>query len=170
MQMKIAYALLLLCAAALPLLGLWHSSAGRANMLSPPPLPAAVSAPDKGLLEKVLARNLWDEKREAIAPAETEHQDEHLAENQQWQLLAVSRVAGRGLVAVRHGDKIQQVKQGEALPGGEIMHKVIHNGVVYEKDGQFQRAYLFGKNSHNPHAPNNKPNRQPKTNRTTVTP
>jgi len=112
--------------------------------LLPPALPVLQPLDSGSLLETVLANNLWSQSRGRVdAPAEAAIgllQDQAVS----WALKGIGFQQGHGPTAmIAAGVEVKVYHEGDLLPGGAKLLRIMAHGVVVEMNGEERNVYLF---------------------------
>lgn len=115
----------------------------------PPQLPYLSIQSDLGLLKKLLARNIWEEKGGQLSSNLSKESvvDEQALEltDDKWQLLAVFQRDGVQSVAVKHQDGVTDYMMNDLLPDGSKITKITSAGMQILNKGNTRNVFLFGK-------------------------
>lgn len=112
-----------------------------------PDLPSGVSRIGDELLQAILVRDLFDPSRGRIPePAAPAGQQGDKPEDVHWRLLATVLQSGQSpAVVVEIAGEIKVLRQGEWLPGGARLTRILPDGIEITSNGVDRHIFLFGK-------------------------
>jgi|LWDU01.1.fsa_nt_gi hypothetical protein len=150
-----------------PLISQWDApiELKQKQALLPPKTPTYVQL-DNSQLSILLARNLWDKKRDHKTPADVQVDNSQLSilsdtkrdhiksakdgevpSQQEWILQGIGRQAGEKPIAViMINGKTQSYNEGGTLPDGAQLITIGMSSIVVEKTGKKKDVYLFKTN------------------------
>jgi len=124
-----------------------HAGVGSSSeQLLPPALPLPPAQVNSSVLEDILAHNVLDQHRGRV--------DEHVGTDQMsqnhadhtWKLLAIAvQQLHEPIAVILVADKMQSLHEGDMLPDGAQLARVMKDGITVEEDGKERNVYLFGK-------------------------
>jgi len=149
------YYLLPLLVLLLPLSTWLELSPGESRMaVAPPPLPELAPVEMDGLLESMLAHNLWDKERGQLASATNTSATVTAAVTCILKGIAYAQVqAPQAMFAC--DKKLILLHEGDELPDKGLLREIHADHVVVERAGEMRREYLFGKKGKNISGTNN---------------
>jgi len=114
--------------------------------IAPPVLPQAGEMKAVGLLEAMLAHNLWDKERGQLVPdgAGPDGATEKPATACQLKAIAYAQMQAPQAMFVC-GGKLMLLQEGVELPDKSLLREIQPDHVVIEKAGGIREEYLFGK-------------------------
>ncbi len=119
--------------------------------LPPPAIPVLPAPPEAKLLDVILAHNLWSRKRGRVgetAARDRTNGGRHGGASG-WRLEAVAYARTTPPVAMIVYDATPETvhaqHEGDRLPDGSQLTKILPDGVMVEKDGRRMFIYMFGK-------------------------
>lgn len=106
-------------------------------------------------LSQILAHNLWDKDRTPLnvsiqgninqSVPEGQLATDIVEEDKAWKLVGVSNTDQESFVMIESSDGVQRYEEGDFLPDGTLLNKVLAYGIQISKSGKNERLYLFGK-------------------------
>jgi len=114
--------------------------------VAPPLLPQAEDVKTNGLLEAILAHNLWDEKRGQLVSDATQAAGAADKSASACQLKGIAYAQLQVPQAMFACDgKLTLLQEGAELPDHSLLREIHVDHAVLEKDGDIRKQYLFGK-------------------------
>ncbi|MEQ1527914.1 MAG: hypothetical protein ABL925_01255 [Methylococcales bacterium] len=145
--MKIYFLSFWLAVIGIPLLNLWQGVAiPKLPAIVPPTLNKSQPPEKKDALGQILAQNLWDKQRGQIIATKQEQQqqgDENSPKvDAHWQLKGVVMP---DVIYVKTDKGLKHYHKHDQLPDGALVHNILIDGIVLEKNTKKYYVYLFGK-------------------------
>lgn len=123
-----------------------------AQRILPDELPRQNDGRDSSALDRILAKNLFDPAREALAQDEAASSGSADSDNdivgsapESWKLLGISKAGDESVAVIDVGGRVERLSPGDLLPDGAELKRIDVYGIEYTKEGVDGRASLFGK-------------------------
>jgi len=114
--------------------------------LLPPAVPIIQNANSEAQLKHILEHNLWDKGRGKINPPGEAALDVDKVTDARWVLKGIGYQQMHMPVAViAVGTDVKMYHEGDVLPDGALLTRVMAGGIVIERNGEEQNVYLFKK-------------------------
>jgi len=109
----------------------------------PPALPTALPL-STGQLETILAHNLWDKDRGEGQKKNTALSDKASSKLTLWSLKGIAyQQMHEPVVMLASGAVVKAYREGDSLPDGALLVRIMAGSIIIQKNGKEQYVYLF---------------------------